>query len=205
MKKPIVNLVIILVIVAAAIFVDIPRSNGFRIGSFTRSGNLYLGLDLQGGMQVLLEADVEPGTAVSAEQMETARTILENRSNGLGVSEVVFQLAGDNRIIAEFPGITNTDEVLDTLKGTGLLEFVDTGDTPFSEGTPIKTVEEDRKNGDKSREPIIDEHEQTGDTQPDNSGDEALGQAVLSERRADHLIFDDFQRNRKRAVTKLNR
>ena len=139
MKKPIVNLVIILVIVAAAIFVDIPRSNGFRIGSFTRSGNLYLGLDLQGGMQVLLEADVEPGTAVSAEQMETARTILENRSNGLGVSEVVFQLAGDNRIIAEFPGITNTDEVLDTLKGTGLLEFVDTGDTPFSEGTPIRT------------------------------------------------------------------
>lgn len=139
MKKPIVNLVIILVIVAAAIFVDIPRSNQFRIGNFTRSGNLYLGLDLQGGMQVLLEADVEPGTTVSAEQMETARTILENRSNGLGVSEVVFQLAGDNRIIAEFPGITNTDEVLDTLKGTGLLEFVDTGDTPFTEGTPIKT------------------------------------------------------------------
>lgn len=139
MKKPIVNLVIILVIVAAAIFVDIPHPNGLRIGNFTRTGNLYLGLDLQGGMQVLLEADVEAGTTVSPEQMETARTILENRSNGLGVSEVVFQLAGDNRIIAEFPGITKTDEVLDTLKGTGLLEFVDTGDTPFTEGTPIKT------------------------------------------------------------------
>ena len=68
MKKPIVNLVIILVIVAAAIFVDIPRSNQFRVGNFTRSGNLYLGLDLQGGMQVLLEADVEPGTTVSAEE-----------------------------------------------------------------------------------------------------------------------------------------
>ena len=79
MKKPIVNLVIILVIVAAAIFVDIPHPNGLRIDNFTRTGNLYLGLDLQGGMQVLLEADVEAGTTVSPEQMETARTILENR------------------------------------------------------------------------------------------------------------------------------
>lgn len=139
MKKPIVNLVLILVIVAMAVFVDLPRESELRIGNFVRSGNLYLGLDLQGGMQVLLEADVEPGTVISPEQMETARTILENRSNGLGVSEVVFQLAGDNRIIAEFPGVTNTDEVLGTLKGTGLLEFVDTGDTPFEEGAPIQT------------------------------------------------------------------
>ena len=103
MKKPIVNLVIILVIAALAVFIDIPREKGLKIGRLERTGNLYLGLDLQGGMQVLLEADVEPGVAVSAEQMETARTILENRSNGLGVSEVVFQIAGDSRIIAEFP------------------------------------------------------------------------------------------------------
>jgi preprotein translocase subunit SecD len=54
-------------------------------------------------MQVLLEADVEPGTAVSAEQMSTAQKILENRSNGLGVSDIVFQTAGENRILAEFP------------------------------------------------------------------------------------------------------
>lgn len=139
MKKPIVNLVIILVIAALAVFIDIPREKGLKIGRLERTGNLYLGLDLQGGMQVLLEADVEPGVAVSAEQMETARTILENRSNGLGVSEVVFQIAGDSRIIAEFPGVTDTDEVLGTLKGTGLLEFVDTGDKAFNEGDPIKT------------------------------------------------------------------
>ena len=70
MKKPIVNLVIILVIAALAVFIDIPREKGLKIGRLERTGNLYLGLDLQGGMQVLLEADVEPGVAVSAEQME---------------------------------------------------------------------------------------------------------------------------------------
>lgn len=139
MKKPVVKLIIIGIIFIAALFVALPHDNGIRIGNFTRSGNLYLGLDLQGGMQVLLEADVPAGTTVTAEQMNTARQILENRSNGLGVSDVVFQIAGDNRIVAEFPGMTNTDEVLATLKGTGLLEFVDTGDEMKIEGTSIKT------------------------------------------------------------------
>ncbi len=139
MKKPVVRLIIIIVIFLCALYIDLPHENGIRIGNFHRTGNLYLGLDLQGGMQVLLEADVEKGTTITAEQMNTARQILENRSNGLGVSEVVFQVAGENRIVAEFPGMTNTDEVLATLKGTGLLEFVDTGDQFMSEGTPIKT------------------------------------------------------------------
>ena len=139
MKKPFVNLIIIILIFLCALFVDVSHENGLRIGSLQRSGNLYLGLDLQGGMQVLLEADVEDGTVVSADQLNTARQILENRSNGLGVSDVVFQVAGSNRILAEFPGMTNTEEVLATLKGTGLLEFVDTGDEFMTEGDPIKT------------------------------------------------------------------
>lgn len=140
MKKPIViKLVVVIVIFLCALYIDLPHQNGLRIGNFTRSGDLYLGLDLQGGMQVLLEADVEPGTTVTAEQMSTARKILENRSNGLGVSDIVFQTAGENRILAEFPGMTNADEVLATLKGTGLLEFVDTGDQYFPEGEAIKT------------------------------------------------------------------
>ena len=140
MKKPIViKLIVVIVIFLCALYIDLPHQNGLRIGNFTRSGDLYLGLDLQGGMQVLLEADVEPGTTVTAEQMSTARKILENRSNGLGVSDIVFQTAGENRILAEFPGMTNADEVLATLKGTGLLEFVDTGDQYFPEGEAIKT------------------------------------------------------------------
>ena len=104
-----------------------------------RPADLNLGLDLQGGMQVLLEADVDAGTEVTADQLDIARQILENRSNGLGVSEVVFQVAGDNRIVAEFPGMTDTDEVLDTLKETGMLEFVDTGTQYFSPGESIRT------------------------------------------------------------------
>ena len=140
MKKPLlIKLITVIIIFLIALYVDLPHPSGLRVGNFTRTGDLYLGLDLQGGMQVLLEADVEPGTTVTAEQLDTARQILENRSNSLGVGDVTFQTAGSNRIIAEFPGMTNADEVLATLKGTGLLEFVDTGDQSFQEGTPLKT------------------------------------------------------------------
>ena len=140
MKKTFtIKLVVVVIIFLIALFVSLPHENGLRIGSLTRTGDLYLGLDLQGGMQVLLEADVDAGTTVSTDQLDNARQILENRSNGLGVGDITFQTAGNNRIIAEFPGMTDTDEVLATLKGTGLLEFVDTGNESFTPGTPIKT------------------------------------------------------------------
>jgi len=57
----------------------------------------------------------------------------------LGVSEVVFQVAGDKYILGEFPGLTNTEEVIATVKQTGLLEFVDAGTTFLPEGTVIAT------------------------------------------------------------------
>jgi preprotein translocase subunit SecD len=87
----------------------------------------------------LLEVDLPESTPVDAQSMQDARQILENRSNGLGVSEVIFQVAGERRIVGEFPGLTNTDEVIAVLKETGQLEFVDLGSTYLPEGTVIKT------------------------------------------------------------------
>jgi preprotein translocase subunit SecD len=98
-----------------------------------------LGLDLQGGLQVLLEADLPEGAEVEPQAMETARTIVENRTNALGVSENVIQLAGDRRIVGEFPGAEDADAILDIIQQTGLMEFVDTGDFRPEEGTILQT------------------------------------------------------------------
>jgi preprotein translocase subunit SecD len=87
----------------------------------------------------LLEADVPAETAVTSEDLLNAKNILQNRANALGVSEVVMQTAGDRRIVAEFPGVTNPEEVVSALKQTALLEFVDMGTTPVAEGTTIQT------------------------------------------------------------------
>jgi preprotein translocase subunit SecD len=138
------RLVLILIVAALAIWVDL--SNEIQITNpfndtvlYNRSIAPRLGLDLQGGLQVLLEADVPADTPIDAAEMETARTIVENRTNALGVSENVIQIAGDRRIVGEFPGAEESDAILDIIQQTGLLEFVDTGDFTPEEGSVLQT------------------------------------------------------------------
>ena len=141
------RLVIILIIVALALWIDLNENltitNPFNnTPIFNQNVATRLGLDLQGGLQVLLEADVPEGAMSESEladSMETARTIMENRTNALGVSENLLQIAGNRRIVGEFPGLKNTDEVLSIIQQTGLLEFVDTGDINLPEGAVVQT------------------------------------------------------------------
>lgn len=126
------RIIIIVVVVALALWVDL--SNEINIlnpvtdeSLFTRNLEPRLGLDLQGGLQVLLEADVPADQEIDSASMEIARDIVQQRTDALGVNENVIQVAGDRRIVGEFPGLEDTESVLATIQQTGLLEFVDTG------------------------------------------------------------------------------
>lgn len=110
------------------------------VGSATREVRVHLGLDLQGGLRVLLQGDVPAGTPIDAEQIQVARSIIEKRVNALGVSEPLVQVQGNNRIVVELPGIQNPDEAIKVFGGTGLLEFVDAGTTPLNEGAIVATT-----------------------------------------------------------------
>ena len=129
----------ILVMIAAVIWIDLPGNPGIHIGSIDRNLNTKLGLDLRGGLQVLLEVDLPANQTVTQQQLNDAVAILKSRSNALGVGEDTFQTAGNRRIVAQFPGLTDTTQVLNVLKQTGQLEFVDMGTNPQPEGTVIKT------------------------------------------------------------------
>jgi preprotein translocase subunit SecD len=118
-------IILILIIVAIAIWIDLPNNPGIHVLGIERDIETSLGLDLVGGVQALLEADLPADTPIEAESMRTARTIVENRVNGLGVTEAVVQQAGDRRIVVELPGETDPEKALATIKQTGLLEFVD--------------------------------------------------------------------------------
>lgn len=140
------RLVLIIIVAALAIWVDV--SDKIQLyNPFNKDNTLLvdrsiaprLGLDLQGGLQVLLEADLPENTKVDPEAMETARNIVENRTNALGISENVIQMAGERRIVGEFPGAEDSDAILDIIQQTGLLEFVDTGDYRPEEGTILQT------------------------------------------------------------------
>jgi preprotein translocase subunit SecD len=132
-------LVIILIVVVVAIWIDLPNNPGIHVGGINRDIDTRLGLDLVGGVQALLEADLPEGTAVDAEKMRTATRIVENRVNGLGVTEAVVQQAGDQRIVVELPGVEDPTVAISTIQETGLLEFVDMGSTPLVAGTIITT------------------------------------------------------------------
>ena len=137
-------LIPILLIIAGAVWIVLPNNPGIHIGSFDREFKVVEGLDLQGGLRVLLEADLPPDVEVSSEQMETAREIIENRINGLGVTEPVIQVAGNRRILVELPGIGDPEEAVAAIKETGLLEFVEMGymtgqDISLLDGQIIKT------------------------------------------------------------------
>lgn len=138
------RLIIIILISALAIWID--ASNTLKITNpingelvMQRSVTPRLGLDLRGGLQVLLEADLPAKTAIDADALSVARTIIENRTNALGVSENVIQVAGDRRIVGEFPGLEDSEAVLAILQRTGLLEFVNMSNTPLQAGTVIET------------------------------------------------------------------
>ncbi len=113
-------LVFILFVVAVSVWVNLPSTTDV----LGRQVGLRQGLDLQGGVQVLLEADLPPGQEVDSQDMRVARNIIENRVNGLGVTEPVVQLQGDRRIIVELPGIQDPDEAVSTIQATALLEFI---------------------------------------------------------------------------------
>jgi protein-export membrane protein SecD len=135
----------ILILTALLIWVDQPNNPGIRLSigglQIDREIRIHQGLDLRGGLQVLLEADVTPDQEAEfdARTMEAARVVVENRVNGLGVTEPLVQLQGERRIIVELPGIENPDQAIATLRETGLLEFVEAGQTRLVEGMRVRT------------------------------------------------------------------
>jgi preprotein translocase subunit SecD len=138
------TLIGIVLLAAAVIWVDLPTNPGLHLDlgpiHIHRDISVHQGLDLQGGLQVLLEADVPPGQEVSTEDITAARVIVENRVNGLGVVEPLVQRAGERRIIVELPGIEDSDQAVATLQETGLLEFIDTGNAFLPPDTPVQTT-----------------------------------------------------------------
>ncbi|NLX35863.1 MAG: protein translocase subunit SecD [Chloroflexi bacterium] len=143
MRQRDIRLLVLIVLVAAfAAWVSWPSNPGIHIKlgnlQIDREIKVHQGLDLQGGMEVLLEADPLDGQPVSADAMSSVRGIVENRVNGLGVTEPVVQSVGTDRILVQLPGIDDPVAAAEMIKETGQMEWVDTG--VFVEpGTRIRT------------------------------------------------------------------
>jgi protein-export membrane protein SecD len=134
----------IAVLALIAVYIDLPNSPGLHIKlgpiDIDRDFDIKQGLDLQGGLQVLLEADLPPGEEIESGAMDQVARIIDSRVNALGVVEPLVQTQGSRRIIVELPGIEDPEQAIATLRETSLLEFVDAGYEFLPLGTQVETT-----------------------------------------------------------------
>jgi len=101
----------------------LPGNPGIHIGNIARQG-AKLGLDLQGGTQLTLQADL---SQISADQQGTAMqgvlNVISRRVNAYGVAEPEIQTLGQDRIIVQLPGLKDTEEAKKLIGQTAKLEF----------------------------------------------------------------------------------
>lgn len=136
-RLPIKTFIFIILLAAVCAYIDLPKIKIFgKTFSHPKIQNAYikrdlepkLGLDLAGGVQLTLSADMSKVDAADRDSaLESAKNVIENRVNGLGVSEPVIQSAktqGQYRIIVELPGISDIETAVATVKKAAHLEFM---------------------------------------------------------------------------------
>ena len=84
---------------------------------------INLGLDLQGGSQIILECVDTPNAPVDNDAVNRALEIIRNRIDQLGVSEPLIQRQGLQRILVQLPGVEDSDTAAEIIGKTALLEF----------------------------------------------------------------------------------
>ena len=84
-----------------------------------------LGLDLQGGLEVVKKAVPEKGQTVDEAGLDDAVTIINDRINGTGVSEPEIRKQGSDQIVIELPGVDDQQRAADLIGQTAKLELYD--------------------------------------------------------------------------------
>lgn len=117
----IVKLVLIILLAAAS---GLLVADKLEIIKIQKTFPFRLGLDLQGGTHLVYEGDLGDITESDRDDaMASVRDVIERRVNAFGVAEPLIQLAGNNRLIVELPGIKDIEGAIRQIGKTPFLEF----------------------------------------------------------------------------------
>ena len=133
------TLAFIVVLAIVSSWISLPGSD-FDIAGFRAAHPVRRGLDLQGGLQVVLQARPVAGQTLDRDTLEGTRQTLERRVNGLGVSEPLIQTRGDDQVIIELPGVNDPQQAIAILQQTALLEIIDPLGQYLPPGTEVNTT-----------------------------------------------------------------
>ncbi len=100
--------------------------------------DIRLGLDLQGGFEVLYEVETLDGQDLTESVLTDTTDALMNRINVLGVSEPVIQIEGDDRIRVQLAGVEDQSSARELLSTEANLTFRDAEDNLLLSGNDLK-------------------------------------------------------------------
>jgi SecD/SecF fusion protein len=155
--------------------------------AFPLQKRINLGLDLQGGMYLILRVDTSKlAEKAKLDAVERALEIIRNRIDQFGVKEPLVQIQGEDRIIVQLPGLTDRGRALDLIGRTALLEFkMVSNDTKLisdalagnvAAGNELKEAEDEKLLLNQTAE-LTGEYLETADVRFDQS---SFGQPVVS-------------------------
>ncbi|MFB2922847.1 MULTISPECIES: protein translocase subunit SecD [Aerosakkonema] len=108
-QRSLLALILVLVIAAIIVIVKIP---------------IRLGLDLLGGAQLTIQVKpTQDVKQITPDVLEAVQKVIENRINGLGVSESLVQTVGQDQIVVQLPGVSDPQQAERVLGGTAQLDF----------------------------------------------------------------------------------
>ena len=132
-----------------------------------------LGLDIKGGVYVVLQADKEATKKLNDEElretMEQTQTVVERRVNEMGLSEPTVTIEGKDRIRIELPGVKNAEEAIEQVGKTAQLQFILADGTLVLTGDSVKNAEAGRDDKSTSYQVAV---------QFDSKGAKAFGEAT---------------------------
>lgn len=106
---------------------------------------MSLGLDIKGGVYVVMEANKKDIAGMSDEElreaMEQTQTVIENRINANGLGEPTITIEGQDRIRVEIPEVEDPEEAIELIGKTAKLQFILADGTLVLEGDNVKKAE----------------------------------------------------------------
>ncbi len=143
------------------------------------------GIDLVGGVDLLLEAQIPQGEErITQDMMAGAINIVRNRLDPEGVREIIIQQMGDNRIVIQIPGEDDPEQVKGMIGATAILRFIDAGSDPIPEGKKIRFI--DAETGEVLGLPGIESEEPEEETWVPIEPEEELPSTVVM---AEQILF----------------
>jgi len=113
---------------------------------------INLGLDLQGGAHIVLQAQPTEEREINDTVMSGIQSVIERRVNQLGLSEPLIQREGSDRIIVELPAVDSPNEAINTIGRTAMLTFRNSAGEVLMTGEAVKDARADH---DQYGRPVI--------------------------------------------------